>query len=58
MVLENTELVTLRIGQDRPRNVSLSNVNKGRSESDQPLDVGSLIVSAKGDGDGSCLSSL
>jgi hypothetical protein len=46
-VLENAELVALRIGQNHPRNVALSNVNTRRSERDESPNLGGLIVRTK-----------
>ena len=46
-VLQNTELVALRIGQNHPGNVALPNVNTRSSERNQSLDLGSLIVRTK-----------
>lgn len=46
-VLENAELVALRIGQNHPRNVALSNVNTRRSEREKSPNLGGLIVRTK-----------
>ncbi len=46
-VPENTELVTLRIGQHHPRNIALPNVDTRRSKCDESLHLGDLIVRTK-----------
>ena len=46
-VLQNAELVTFRICQHHPRNIALPNVNTGRSQCDESLHLGGLIVRTK-----------